>query len=992
MHRKLAVWIAAAAIFFVVFGLYPNNRSSILVKELGYVCAGSLLALVAAWAVFSGKGVHMRAGRAFPALLAAVAAWMLFRHFTGIQSVNGPKVIFSFIGLGLFTCAVSMLLDRQGRDAVMWGFLAAWALLTVYTATQWMNAIIFPWDVYLGPSGRYSGALGNPNLLGSFMSASLPACAAFLLSRRIRSAVKSLLIVLVVLLTILMIVVSGTRASIIGLVSGSALLILLLSRSGVLSRRALLLTGVSGLLAAFVLFFSMRSRFEDLSDVESGTSRVRLVIWSGALDMFAEEPLLGYGPGSFQIVFPSFRDPRYSLLGVSHNTLHAHSEYLEILTDLGLVGALLFAGLAWAVLRAFRKSPPDLVEMGLASGIAALLAEASVSVALRWPPGAFHLALFTGLLLAGRSSGDAAPVRRVWGIPLLAAALFLPAVSARDYWNSILSGHYLFVGKDLMLDRVETELGLAGSAALAWEQTGDEMRRDEALSRYYQAATLTDSSIEMLQRCVELNPGELGGWYGLGSAWLSRAIVLQPVSQPLARLLAATGCVFSRDSIVMVSERALAAYESLAARAPDYAELHNNFALTYTRLGRPAEAIHSLRRAWELHAHRRVDYIHQIRSISPLGGWLDASHVLWLEQLETLAGFDSGSLEKMQSALDGMERYAGLVMAMVPESAESIAASFASAVEDADFPDDRAESLIQELSEAASTAASDDAILGRWLSGDTLGLGALLDQPGMASASRPVAFIARHMRGARAGDAASVDSLIFMGDFLIHTGYTWAAFWPWGCAHLEELFDAVLSSESPPSEWRRDFLDGVRQCILLDGYLYSLVMISGTDFKDHVDPSIRERLSEMLESVGGPQQAMALGLRTPWVPGSIMGRAAARLDSMAAAEHGRVDFEGTRLAMSLEVFSSPWWGGGTFRLSEEQRDSILLEIVASRQVIADSLGEEMTRPYLSRLILETGESYGSFIMPEYQPFLDMVESDIVNGTVRESLEMLSERR
>lgn len=991
MHRRLAIWIALAAIFVVVFGLYPNNRSSILIKELGYVSAGSLLSLTAASAVFAGRGVHLRAGRAFFALLAAAAAWMAVRHFTGVQSVNGPKVIFSFTGLGLFTCGISMLLDRPGRDTVLWGYLAAWALLVIYTATQWMNAIIFPWDVYLGPSGRYSGALGNPNLLGSFMSASLPVFTALLLSRPIRRHIKVLLISLVVLSTIFMIVISGTRASIIGLVSGTAMLLFLMYRQKMLSRRALALAGACGLVAFAVVLSSMRSRFEDLSG-EGGTSRVRLVIWSGALEMFAEEPLLGYGPGSFQIVFPSFRNPRYNLLGVSHNTLHAHSEYLEILTDLGLVGVLLLAGLAWTVVRAFRKSPPDLVETGLASGIAALLAESSISVALRWPPGAFQLALFTGLLLAGRSRGDAVPIRRGWGIPLMAAALVLPSLSLRDYWNSILSGHYLFVGKDLMLDRVETELDLAGNAALAWEQTGDRMRREEALSRYYQAAMLTDSSVEMLRKCVELCPGELGGWYGLGSAWLSRAIVLQPVSQPLARLLAETGYTPSRDSILLVSERALAAYESLAVRAPDYAELHNNFALTYTRLGRPADAIRSLRRAWDLHAHRRADYIRQIRSISPLGGWLDASHVSWMDQMETLAGFDPGSTEKMRHVLSGMIRFAGLVMAMVPERADSIAASFAAAVEETGFHDDRGEYLLQGLSEAASNAAADDALLARWLSGDTLGLGALLDQPGADSPSRPVAFIVRHMRGARAGDAASVDSLVFIGDFLIHTGYTWVAFWPWGCSHLEELFDAVLSSRSPSSEWRRDYLDGVRQCILLDGYLYSLVMISGTDFVDHVDPSVRERLYDMLESVGGPQQAAAMGLGTPWVPSSILGRAAARLDSMAAAEPWRIDLEATRLAMSLEVFSSPWWGGETYRLSETQRDSMLLEIVAARQAIADSLGEEIARPYLSRLIIEAGESYGPNIMLEYQPFLHMVESDIVNGTVRESLEMLSDRR
>ena len=88
------------------------------------------------------------------------------------------------------------------------------------------------------------------------------------------------------------------------------------------------------------------------------------------------------------------------------------------------------------------------------------------------------------------------------------------------------------------------------------------------------------------------------------------------------------------DLALSASRNALAAYESLQVRAPDYAEIHNNLALTYTRLGMPAMTMHSMRRAYQLHGHRRSDYIRQAFSISPLGGGFDALHIIWQDRLQ----------------------------------------------------------------------------------------------------------------------------------------------------------------------------------------------------------------------------------------------------------------------------------------------------------------------------------------------------------------------
>jgi putative inorganic carbon (HCO3(-)) transporter len=552
---------------------------------------------------------------------------MLVMHHAGIRSVNGPGYLMSFVSLGVLAACAAALTDARGRRTVLWVLSGAVVLVCAYSLLQYFNIRVFPWDVYLNTTGRVSGSLGNPNLLGGFLAAMLPVTIGLVLSTGWRSRSKVLLIAFATVLTILTISASGTRSSLIGLTAG-ALFMGILSLKGSRSR----VVAVAGVAVLVLTGILMRGRISELTSAGRGTMQVRLVIWEGAAGMIGDAPLTGFGPGSFQMLFPGYRNPEYNLLGVSHNTLHAHNEYLEILTDSGLVGMALFVLLAYALVRGMRGTAgwggfPDPAVGGLAAGIFAMLCEASVSVALRWPPSAYLLALLTGLLAGAVPAAPPRPMRRIVAVPLLAAAAFGLAVGIPHYLRFLRSGYLLFIGKDLTLDTIEQELSLAYGAATAWEQTGDQTRRVEALQRYDHADVLCDSAIELCNRCVTVNPDELGGYYGLGSAWLTRAIIIEPPNPSLSRLLDADGRVRSRDSALAATRMALQAYQALAVRAPDYAELHNNLALTYTRLGQPAMTIRSMRRAYELYAHRRWNYLRQAFELAPLGGAWDALHI-----------------------------------------------------------------------------------------------------------------------------------------------------------------------------------------------------------------------------------------------------------------------------------------------------------------------------------------------------------------------------
>ncbi|HEX8559460.1 MAG TPA: O-antigen ligase family protein [Pyrinomonadaceae bacterium] len=91
----------------------------------------------------------------------------------------------------------------------------------------------------------------------------------------------------------------------------------------------------------------------------------RAHFWRGAIQIFRDHPLLGTGLGSFGAVYP-----RYDTGNGMYRLEQAHNDYLQLVSDAGLVGGalgLLFLGaLFWTALK--RMQSPDRFRRGVALG------------------------------------------------------------------------------------------------------------------------------------------------------------------------------------------------------------------------------------------------------------------------------------------------------------------------------------------------------------------------------------------------------------------------------------------------------------------------------------------------------------------------------------------------------------------------------------------------------------------------------------------------
>jgi len=92
----------------------------------------------------------------------------------------------------------------------------------------------------------------------------------------------------------------------------------------------------------------------------------RTIFWGNVTSIVRDFPLLGSGLGSFESVYPY-----YDQSGFEMRLTHAHNDYLEAASEVGIVGAIcLFAGVIFLLVKMFLtwRERRSLEIKGLATG------------------------------------------------------------------------------------------------------------------------------------------------------------------------------------------------------------------------------------------------------------------------------------------------------------------------------------------------------------------------------------------------------------------------------------------------------------------------------------------------------------------------------------------------------------------------------------------------------------------------------------------------
>jgi O-antigen ligase len=205
---------------------------------------------------------------------------------------------------------------------------------------------------------------------------------------------------------------TASKASAVLLASSLAVLGLLACRGW--RQRLAMLAGILSLLALVTVglrYVHLGDRVRDFVDATGG--RVgevdRFVTWHASTAMMKDYAVAGSGFGSFRDVFPAYLPP-----GEYMRWYRVHNDYLEVVLEGGLVGALLVIWLAWnywrrvlGVMRLAPRASRDYASIGLVLGLIALSVHAFFDFNHQVPANALLFTTLAALAIAARAGLDA---------------------------------------------------------------------------------------------------------------------------------------------------------------------------------------------------------------------------------------------------------------------------------------------------------------------------------------------------------------------------------------------------------------------------------------------------------------------------------------------------------------------------------------------------------------------------------------------------------
>jgi O-antigen ligase len=206
--------------------------------------------------------------------------------------------------------------------------------------------------------------------------------------------------------------VSGSRGGILALIAALLSMVMLRAcgRSGARRAAPVALTigliFLTGLWIGADVFSGTLERFVD--ELRRPGESYRLRIWPDAVRLWQNTPLLGTGLATFDVAFPPVRTLNSPLI-----VTHAESDWLQLLTDTGIIGfglaSTAVGALGCALLQCYRRASNSEARNGALAGLVALIGTAVQGAAnynLPVMANLLYLSVAVAVALGGRRGGD----------------------------------------------------------------------------------------------------------------------------------------------------------------------------------------------------------------------------------------------------------------------------------------------------------------------------------------------------------------------------------------------------------------------------------------------------------------------------------------------------------------------------------------------------------------------------------------------------------
>ncbi|MDR0646567.1 MAG: O-antigen ligase family protein [Elusimicrobiota bacterium] len=338
-------------------------------------------------------------------LLVWACAWLFFP----VLKMRGMFDVYALIlwGCGVFICLKRM---RENNVAEIFDiFIAISALGALYGIMQNVGFDIF-WNINI--SGQFGdraiSTFGNPNFLSSYIALFTPLVFVYFVNSQNKTGASYYFAIMI--LQAVYLAISQTRSSWIGVFAGFAVLFAFGDLRRLFWRRKKRFFSILLCAAAFFFLWPASRSGEKYSSAalsragESGfisslsdltldarpekinrSYHQRLMMWTCALEIAKEKPILGGGWGSYQLNYAPCQGsilssrPQLSQLRTQANS--AHNEFMEVLAQSGFGGLFLYLSFYLLLIYLFLKNygnlnqPSRLFYGAALAGAAAFLAD-----------------------------------------------------------------------------------------------------------------------------------------------------------------------------------------------------------------------------------------------------------------------------------------------------------------------------------------------------------------------------------------------------------------------------------------------------------------------------------------------------------------------------------------------------------------------------------------------------------------------------------------
>lgn len=611
------------------------------------------------------------------------------------NKIQGTEVLLTQVWL-LLLCLLAMhhFRDPAAIYSTLWTMVLSGLGVALLGILQYNGIHLIPLPTIYG--NLPVSTLGNPNFVAHYLELLIPLILALLVVRR-RPWERALLGVALAL-TLAHLIVAGSRAGWLALALGLAFWFW---PHLAFARRRLHQFLIGGLVALLVsaplglvldsipsgegqtlnrtlsqLTQSTWERARSGFDPGNFSVAQRLIIWGDTIALISAHPLLGVGPGNFELFLPAYRSPERhqawkQLMGDRNNVAYeAENEYLEFAAEGGLLGLAAMLWLlgtvvwsGWQCLR--RQDQPEIraLTRGCLAGLLATLVHCIFSFNLQDPASAVLFWLLGGLVVALNRSGNPGHFIGLDTTGRRSAALGIGAllILAGGYWGLCIGAgdYYYFKGRQYQAENQPNRATLNYTQAIGWRSWDFRYHHSLGLARL--EANRPAEAEAPLRRSLALHPNNAAALRLLGQtlwrlekntdqavSFLQRAAALDPLN-PQSHLWLARALQQGQDHA-----GAIAAWEQALALQPQDAETLMSLGIEYGAAGQRFKARERLEEAMHLAPQNPV-ILGNLGAVYLLEGRLDQAAAL-LRQAVSLAPAEASWRRNLALVLAGQQR------------------------------------------------------------------------------------------------------------------------------------------------------------------------------------------------------------------------------------------------------------------------------------------------------------------------------------------------